>query len=69
MKCPFRTVVTKEIKLGTDPFSPTYGKVVREIETSDFSECIGEECPFFKYSVEMSEYGEERVPKCMRVEV
>ena len=75
MKCPFRTIKTTESVVDKDTFSPTYGKVAKEIETIDFSECIGEGCPYHYYGVEVdtssgwNTHKTKSVPKCKRAEV
>ena len=72
MKCPFRTVVTKEAKIGDNPFDVTYGKVVKEVETIDFAECVGEKCPFHYYGAKVSTssgYAKtQSIEKCKRAE-
>ena len=73
MKCPFRTITTKECVIGKDSFSPTYGKVVGEVESVDFSECVGSECPYHYYGNKIntsSGYAQTKsVPRCKRAEV
>ena len=73
MKCPFRTTMTKESVVDTNTLSPSYGKVVKEVETIDFSECIGEQCPYHYYGMKLDSlsghYQTQSVGKCKRAEV
>ena len=69
MKCPFRTITIKEVEIDRYPTSVAYGKVVKETETLDFSECIGEECPYHYFGRAVSGSGVNSVPKCKRAEV
>lgn len=73
MKCPFRTMLTKKSVVDTNTFSPSYGKVIEEIEVTDFCSCIGRECPYHYYGTEIdtsSGYAQTKnVPRCKRAEM
>lgn len=44
MKCPFRTIITKQNIYGEDA---KIGKVEKAITTEEFADCIGNDCPFY----------------------
>ena len=73
MKCPFRTITTKEIKVDRVPSSVSYGGITKEVESVDFNECLGKECPYHYYGVEVNtssgQYTSNSIPKCKRTEV
>lgn len=49
MKCPYRTKVTF-IEPEPKTLSTSEGKItITRVETTDFAECCGDDCPFYRY--------------------
>lgn len=73
MKCPFRIKKTVENLFSDNPFHSSYGKVCTTTESTEFEECLENDCPYYgvKPKTGVKENGDLltlTLPICRKVE-